>query len=226
MRGNRLHTVRVWDLPTRLFHWALALCVLGLFITGKTGGAAMLWHSRLGYAAGTLLLFRLGWGLAGGHWSRFSSFVYSPRVVSDYLRGKADRAVTVGHTPLGAGAVLALLAFLIAQVATGLFSDDQEDFQGPLNAFVSNATATVLTAYHKNIGEVVLAVLVLLHIAAIAYYQLRKRQDLVGPMWHGDKTLDFSAPASRDDLRTRLVAAMLLGLCSAGIAGLVALGET
>ncbi len=223
MQGNSLQTTRVWDLPTRLFHWALALCVVGLFVTGKIGGAAMLWHSRLGYAAGSLLLFRLAWGLAGGHWSRFSSFTCSPRAVIDYLRGRSD-ARTVGHTPLGAGSIFALLTFLIAQVATGLFSDDQEDFYGPLNVFVSNATASLLTAYHKNFGEPVLIALVLLHVAAVAYYQLRKGQDLIGPMWHGDKTLGFSAPASRDDLRARLLAAILLGLCSAGMAGLVALG--
>jgi cytochrome b len=224
MPGDSLQTIRIWDLPTRLFHWALALCVVGLLITGKIGGPAMVWHSRIGYAVGALLLFRLAWGLVGGHWSRFRTFAFSPRVVIDYLRGKTDRTLTVGHTPLGAGSVFVLLIFLVAQVGSGLFSDDWEEFAGPLSILISNQNVRLATWYHKNIGEVVLIVLVLLHLGAIAYYQLRKGQNLVGPMWHGDKALDFNAPASRDDYRSRLLAIVLLGLCSAAIAGLVYLG--
>lgn len=215
--------IRVWDLPTRVFHWSLAVCVIGLLITGKLGGEAMLWHSRIGYAVGSLLLFRLAWGLVGGHWSRFSAFSYSPRVVVDYLKGRADPALAVGHTPLGAGSVFALLLFLAAQVASGLFSDDKEEFAGPLNILVSNQTADLLTGYHKSVGEPVLIALVLLHLGAIAYYHLRKRRNLLGPMWHGDKSLTFTAPSSRDDGRSRLLAAALFGLCCAAVAWLVAL---
>ena len=216
---------RVWDLPTRVFHWSLALCVICLFITGKIGGDAMLWHSRLGYAVGTLLLFRVTWGLVGGHWSRFRSFIYSPRAVVAYLRGTAGKDASVGHSPLGAGSVFALLGFLLAQVATGLFSDDRADFTGPLNVLVSNQTAKVLTAYHKEFGEVILIGLVVLHLAAVAFYQLRKKQNLVGPMWHGDKALDFGATASRDDARSRIMAIVLLGLCAGAVAWLVSLGN-
>lgn len=225
MEVESLSRVRIWDLPTRVFHWSLALGVAGLFITGKLGGAAMLWHSRIGYAVGSLLLFRLAWGWVGGHWSRFRAFSYSPRAVVRYLKGPDDPALAVGHSPLAAGAVFALLFFLAMQVATGLFSDDKADFAGPLNILVSNRTAELLTAYHQNVGEPVLIVLVLLHLGAIAYYQLRHRRNLVGPMWHGDKLLAVSAPASRDDARSRLMALLLFGLCCAALAGLVALGE-
>ena len=82
-------TTRVWDLPTRLFHWSLTACVAGLAVTGYIGGGTMSWHARIGYAVLTLLLFRLLWGVVGGHWSRFSSFVYSPRSMVAYLRGQA-----------------------------------------------------------------------------------------------------------------------------------------
>lgn len=225
MLGDPLNVVRVWDLPTRLFHWVLAACVVGLVITGKIGGEAMIWHSRLGYTVGTLMLFRIAWGLVGGHWSRFAAFTYSPRTLVAYLRGTADPPFAVGHTPLGAGSVYALLLFLLAQVGTGLFSDDKADFAGPLSILVSNQTVRLLTGYHKNVGEVILIVLVLLHVAAIAYYQLRKRQDLVGPMLHGDKKTTLRVPSSRDDARTRLLALALLGLCSAAFAWLVSLGE-
>ena len=132
--------------------------------------------------------------------------------------------MAIGHSPLGSASVFALLAFLAAQVATGLFSADGEEFAGPLNIFVSNATARLLTAYHKNIGEPALIALVLLHIAAIAYYHLRRGQNLIGPMVHGDKTLAAAAPASRDDWRSRLLAAVLLIIAACGIAGLVSLG--
>lgn len=224
MPGDSLQTVRVWDLPTRFFHWALVLCMVGLVITGKIGGAAMIWHSRLGYAVGSLLLFRLAWGLVGGHWSRFRAFIYSPRVMADYLRGRGSPSLNVGHTPTGAVSVFALLAFLFAQFTTGLFSDDTAAFYGPLNIFVSSDTASLLTRYHKDVGEVVLIVLVLLHVAAIAYYHLRRGTNLIGPMWHGDKSLDFNAPPSRDDARSRIRAVILLALCSGAVAGLVYLG--
>ena len=73
--------VRVWDLPTRLFHWALVVCVVGSVMTGYIGGSAMPWHARIGYSVLTLLLFRLVWGVIGGKWSRFASFFYSPASV-------------------------------------------------------------------------------------------------------------------------------------------------
>jgi len=223
--GNEPRTVRVWDLPTRLFHWALALCAIGLLVTGKIGGEAMAWHARLGYAVGSLLLFRVAWGIVGGYWSRFAVFTHSPRVALDYLRGRSAAELAIGHNPLGAASVYALLAFLCAQVATGLFSADLEEFAGPLNIFVSNATARLMTAYHKNVGEPALIALVLLHVAAIAYYHLRLGQDLIGPMVHGDKTLQAAVPASRDDWRSRSLAAVLLILAACVIAGLVSLGS-
>lgn len=224
MPGDTLQTVRVWDLPTRLFHWSLAVGVIALLVTGKIGGAAMLWHSRVGYAVISLLLTRIAWGFVGGYWSRFPAFSYPPRSVIDYLRRPPDPKLAVGHTPIGAVSVYAMLAFLVAQAGTGLFSDDRADFSGPLSIFVSNQTVRLLTAYHKNVGEVVLIALVLLHIGAVAYYHLRKGQDLIGPMWHGDKALGFSAPSSRDDAWSRLLSGVLLGLCSAAVAWLVKLG--
>jgi len=101
-----MYVIRIWDLPTRLFHWLLVLCVGGLIATGTVGGVWMEWHLRLGYAVLTLLLFRLLWGFLGGRWSRFASFIYSPRSLMDYLRGQAPLEHTAGHTPLGALSVL------------------------------------------------------------------------------------------------------------------------
>lgn len=224
MDGNEQRNVRVWDLPTRLFHWTLALCALGLIVTGQIGGDAMPWHARLGYAVGALLLFRVAWGVLGGHWSRFATFTHSPRAVLDYLRGRSAAESSIGHSPLGAVSIYAFLVLLAAQVATGLFSANLEEFAGPLNILVSGATARLLTAYHKDIGEPALLVLILLHVSAIAYYHLRRGQNLIGPMLHGDKKLAAAVPASRDDWRSRFLAVVLLIIAAGTIAGLVSLG--
>ena len=119
--------VRVWDLPTRLFHWVLAACVIGSVVSAKVGGNAMVWHFRLGYAVLALLLFRLLWGVVGGRWSRFSSFICAPSTLLRYLRGQGRPGdhFHVGHSPLGALSVLSLLAVLLVQVGTGLVADDE-----------------------------------------------------------------------------------------------------
>ena len=213
-----LTRVRVWDLPTRIFHWALAAGVIALGITGTVGSFnAMVWHFRLGHAVLALLLFRVVWGLVGGRWSRFNAFIYSPRAVIDYFKGKGKPAHSAGHSPIGAGSVFAMLALLIAQVASGLVSDDEVAASaGPLARFVSNATVSLASNYHANIGKWLLLALVALHIAAIVYYLLRKHK-LVGAMLHGDKDLVAAVPPSRDDAASRMVALALLLVC-AGIA--------
>jgi len=212
--------VRVWDLPTRAFHWLLALTVIGLVITGSIGGAAMTWHFRLGHVALALLVFRLVWGLVGGRWSRFASFIYAPGTVLRYLRGQArpGEHLAVGHNPLAAGPVSATLAILLVQVGTGLISDDEIASVGPLNKYVATATGVAATAWHKNYGEAIILALVALHVAAIVFYRLRKKVDLIGPMVGGDKAAPDAAavPASRDDARTRLLA-LVVALAAAGL---------
>jgi cytochrome b len=221
MHNNQpLTTVRVWDLPTRIFHWALAICVIAQAITGTVGGNAMAWHLRLGYAVLALLLFRIIWGLVGGRWSRFSAFAYSPRSVFNYLKGRGKPEHGVGHSPIGAGSVFAMLFFLLAQVASGLFSDDEIASAGPLTRFVSNSAVSLATRYHSDIGKWVLLALVLLHLAAIVFY-LRRKHNLVGAMLHGDKQLALAAPPSRDDAASRFAAVLILAAC-AGLAYWVA----
>lgn len=208
-------SVRVWDLPTRLFHWALALAVVGSVASAKIGGAAMVWHFRLGYLVFGLLVFRLLWGFIGGRWSRFASFLYSPGVTLRYLRGRAtpqDR-LDVGHSPPGALSVFAVLAVLAVQVATGLVGDDEIASVGPLNRYVANATGLAATAWHKTWGQWAILGLVALHVAAVALYAWRGR-NLVAPMLHGDKTLPAGTPASDDALAMRL-RALVLALASA-----------
>lgn len=213
--------IRVWDLPTRLFHWALAACVIGLVITGKIGGATIDWHARIGYAVLALLLFRLVWGLVGGYWSRFASFIYSPGSVINHLKGKAHPDHLIGHNPLGAGSVFAMLLVLLAQVGTGLVSDDEISFTGPLNKLVSSATGLLATSYHKQYGQWLVIGLVVLHVAAILYYLVRKKDNLIRPMLNGDKQGGMQVPTSRDDGQTRLLAAVIFGVCAGFVAWLV-----
>ncbi|MDI1271929.1 cytochrome b/b6 domain-containing protein [Polaromonas sp.] len=214
--NQHIHKIRVWDLPTRLFHWALVAAVIGLAITGTVGGNAMVWHFRFGYSVLTLLLFRIVWGLVGGRWSRFGAFIYSPASVINYLKGKGRPEHGVGHSPIGAGSVFAMLGFLLAQVGTGLLSDDEIAFAGPLTRFVSNATVGLATNYHTNIGKWIVLALVVLHVVAIVVY-LRRKHNLVGAMLHGDKELVTAVPASRDDTASRLLALGVLLVCAAGV---------
>lgn len=212
--------VRVWDLPTRIFHWLLALCVAGLVATAYIGDNSIQWHARLGYAVLTLLLFRIAWGFVGGRWSRFASFVYAPRSVLAYLRGRAHPDHLIGHNPLGAGSVFAMLLVLLAQVGSGLFSDDEIAFTGPLNRFVDTATGLAATWYHKAVGQWLVIGLVAIHVAAVLYYLLKKRQNLVRAMVTGDKETMAPAESSRDDAGSRTIAAVVFAAC----AGLVYYG--
>jgi cytochrome b len=220
-----MYTVRVWDLPTRLFHWALAACVIGLVVTGNIGGNWMNWHLRLGYTVLSLLLFRLVWGFIGGHWSRFSSFLYGPSAVFAYLRGQTRPEHLVGHNPLGMLSVLALLLILFAQVGSGLISDDEIAFFGPLVRFVSGDTISQATSYHKNVGKFILIALVVLHLLAIGFYKLAKKDNLVRPMLLGDKRVGSPVPSAKDSLGSRLLALGVYALCALAVYGLVRLGN-
>jgi len=218
--------VRVWDLPTRLFHWVLAVSVLGSFATGYIGGNAMPWHLRFGYVAFALLLFRLLWGFCGGHWARFRNFFYAPATSMRYLRGQSrpEEHHDVGHNPLGALSVFALLAFLATQVATGLFADDEIATTGPLNRFVTEQTASLLTHWHKDFGQRIIMVLVLLHVSAVLFYLLRLRRNLVVPMLSGDKLLEPGVPPAVDSTRSRWLALVLLLAASGAVIAVVSLG--
>jgi cytochrome b len=207
-------TVRVWDLPTRIFHWVLAVTVVASIITANIGGNAMQWHVGLGMVALILLSFRILWGLVGGRWSRFASFLYGPATVLRYLRGdtRPGEHLDVGHSPLGAGSVFALLVLLGVQVATGLVADDEIATRGPLNALVSEDTAKQASGWHTDIGQWILIALIVLHVAAIVFYKVKKGRNLVVPMIVGDKELPADTPASADGWKQRLLALALLVL--------------
>ena len=217
--------VRVWDLPTRLFHWLLAACVVMAIVSARIGGWAMTWHMRFGYAIFTLLSFRLVWGFVGGLWSRFASFTHTPAASWRYLRGTgaAPEHADVGHNPLGAWSVIALLGALAVQVATGLVADDEIAANGPLFKAVSPAASEAASHWHADIGQWIIIGLSALHVMAIAYYWLGRRQNLVASMLHGNKRLAADVPATIDNKGSRVFALLIIVLCAIGVAAVASL---
>jgi cytochrome b len=177
--------IKVWDLPTRLFHWLLFVAVAAALWTGWVGGSWIEWHGRLGLVVIWLLAFRLVWGFLGSTYARFAQFVPTPGRLLAYLRGRWHGE---GHNPLGALSVFALLGYLTWQAVSGLFSNDDIAYEGPLADLVSGATSTWLSGLHRQ-GLWIILGLVALHVTAIAVYALRGR-NLVKPMLVGWKESD------------------------------------
>lgn len=218
--------LRVWDLPTRLFHWALVACLVGSLVSINMGGNAVAWHFRFGYAILALLLFRLVWGFVGPHYARFSSFPPNPAQALRELRGRQP-GERLGHSALGALSIYAMLLALAFQAGTGLFANDAIMWDGPLKNLVSNDTSDLLTRLHK-INRFVVIGLVVLHLAAIAYYALVKRRRLVRPMLTGDLPVPPAEAAAhrpaRDDLGLRVRGLILVAAAAAAVWGIVRIG--
>lgn len=201
--------VKVWDLPLRLFHWALVLAIGGAVVTGEIGGSWADWHGRAGLLVLGLLVFRVIWGFVGSTHARFASFFPTPSRLIAYLKGVWQGP---GHNPLGALSVLALLAVLAAQVATGLFANDDIAFEGPLFHLVDKPLSDELTGWHARIFWGLVS-LIGLHVASIAFYARVKKQNLMLPMVTGYKRLPkaVAAPIKGPALGRFVTAAVLAG---------------
>ena len=226
-RGANPHRRQlIWDWPTRLFHWLLALCLVGSWITAK-GFDWLDWHMRIGYLTLGLLAFRLAWGVVGPRHARFASFIKGPRATLAYLRTLPTRHAgtqAAGHNPLGALAVLAMLTLLLLQAVTGLFATDELLHLGPYNGAVDGATGERLTTVHKTNANLVFAA-VGLHLVAIVFYALYKRQNLVGPMITGRRRVLVGREAAGEAIASprSLLALVLVASVAAGIWLLLAL---
>lgn len=211
-------TIRLWDLPVRLVHWAFVLLLPALWWTGENGELEL--HRTVGYVMLALVVFRAVWGFAGSATARFSGFVKGPRTVFAYLRGALD-GPTLGHNPVGAISVLLLLGLLGAQIAAGLFAQDVDGLEsGPLTYLVSYDTADTARGIHHLLFNVILGV-VTLHVAAIAYYLFVKRDNLIRPMVTGRKEVaaEVAQPATAPLWR-----AAAIGLASAAFAWWISAG--
>lgn len=213
--GSRRHRVLVWDLPTRIFHWLLVLLVAVSFVTGKLGGTVMQYHEWSGVTILVLILFRVLWGFFGGTPSRFATFVRGPRKVFDYARslvGKGHEPY-LGHNPMGAWSIIAMLTVLSIQVGTGLFANDDILTEGPLFHLVGKETSDWLTGIHL-INQNILIALIALHLGAILFYLVVKHDNLILPMITGRK--QWHEPASGADGHTAK-AAILAVVLAAGV---------
>jgi cytochrome b len=177
---------RVWDVPVRLFHWTLVVLVALAWWSAEEHKDDL--HLYLGYGVLSLLIFRIGWGFFGSSTARFSAFVRGPSSVIRYVRGRFHWPLA-GHAPLGAVSVIALLAMLLAIVATGLVALDEDGFfGGPLASLVSISTSDTARELHEQLFDILL-VLIGLHVAAILLYRLALGRNLLGPMITGKAEL-------------------------------------
>jgi len=179
---------RLWDGPVRLTHWLLVGLIAFCWWSAKDH---LDWHLWSGEAVLGLVIFRVWWGFAGGGAARFSSFVKGPRTTLAYLGGlpKRDASLTPGHNPLGALSILAILLLLATQVVSGLFAVDVDGLDsGPLSDKVSFDTGRWWAGIHHQ-AWTALEVLIVLHLAAIAFYLVWKRTNLIGPMITGRRML-------------------------------------
>ena len=212
-RGGEVTRVKVWDLPTRVFHWTLAAAVAGSWYTGENGMTE--WHERLGLSILALLGFRLIWGFVGSRTARFADFVRGPasalRYVRETLAGR--HPFHLGHNPLGGWSVLALLAALAIQATMGLFGTDDILYEGPLYHQVSHGTAARLTGWHMLFFNVVLA-LAIVHLTAVLAYAALLKTDLVRPMVTGWKHLPAGQAPERIARTPAWIAAVLFAGCA------------
>jgi len=204
------HKVHVWDLPIRIFHWGLVGAVATALITGKLGGNWMELHGKTGLLIIGLLTFRLCWGVLGSQTARFSQFVKGPASIRAYLRGQWQG---LGHNPLGAVSVLALLGLLLIQTGLGLFGNDEISFTGPLISLVNDDFALTLTGLHRRLAFAIYGLLGL-HIAAIVFYVWVRRHNIVKPMLTGQQ----AAPPGTKEPAQASWAALVISLALAGLA--------
>lgn len=209
-------SVRVWDLPVRVFHWVLVLLIVSQIVTVSIGGNAMEYHMLGGYAILALVVFRILWGLLGTPTARFSDFVRGPLAVLRYARSLASKQPekTVGHNPLGGWSVMAMLLSLLVQAVSGLFVDDEIMTTGPLWKYVSEDTASLANVIHET-NATVLLTLICIHLAAILFYLLRKKENLIKPMFTGSKQLADSSSESLRPAQGVFRALVILVICAA-----------
>ncbi len=181
---------KLWDGPTRIVHWALVVLIGFAWWCVKANQTE--WHLWAGYGILGLIVFRLIWGFAGSASARFASFVKGPAATLAYAKTLSKRSATdmAGHNPLGGWSVVAILAAILSQVVTGLFSVDVDGLEsGPLSDRVSFETGRLFAKWH-DMSFTAIKALVVLHLAAIAFYALYKRANLIAPMITGYKAFE------------------------------------
>ena len=208
----------VWDLPVRLVHWLIVLVVAGSWATHYAGVEWFAWHRRLGYMVLVLVAFRILWGFTGTRHARFGHFLRGPRAILDYLLGRTTER-PVGHNPVGALGVVALLGVLLVQATTGLFANDEIMNAGPFYGWIDPALSNRLTTLHRQSSDVLL-VLIGVHVLAVAWHVLGQRRPLLKAMLTGRKPAaevpaEQAIAGSRTALALAIVAVLAVALALA-----------
>ncbi len=208
-------SIRIWDLPTRIFHWLFAFTIIGSIVTIQLGEQQL--HAYCGYTALILIFFRIIWGLIGPFHIRFVNFIPTWSKLRAYFQGKSFGGL--GHNPLGALSVIALIFIPLIQGLTGLFIDDDIAFTGPLSKFISNDLVSTLSSIHRINSNLIYGVIGL-HVVAVLYYLIFKRKNLIKPMINGDrllseehsekKSLEPLPQSSKDDWQVRVLALFIV----------------
>lgn len=199
--------LKVWDLPTRLFHWLLAASIAFMWFSAEQGGSLMTWHLRCGLFIFALIVFRICWGLWGSDTARFARF-FKPWLIGRYLKGEMTENEQPGHNPLGAMMVVALIGAVLFQVGTGLLASDENSFtyNGYLSSLAGDASAA-FQKIHVTFFNLLL-ILVAVHVITILIYKFLKKKDLIRPMLTGYKELEGKLPVLRFAGAGRLLLAL------------------
>lgn len=215
-------SVRVWDVPVRVFHWVLVALILTSWVTSEIGGNAMTYHMWSGYAILTLVVSRIVWGFIGSEHARFRAILYGPRAMIGYASGLfgSGSRYYLGHNPIGGISVILMLASVLLQASTGLFANDDIATEGPLAHLVSGETSSLLTTIHRwNFW--VLTALIALHVAAALFYLFVKRENLIGAMFTGRKRVPGGGAFTDGRMTSTWVALAVVVVVAAGVAALV-----
>ena len=210
----------IWDLPLRLWHWALVVCLAGSWVTAEAGFDWTTTHFYFGYSALALVLFRLAWGVLGTFHSRYTSFLASPKQVLAYLRNKTPAKPATGHNPIGGWASIIIVLLIGLQATSGLFISDDIFYAGPYNTVVSTSTADWLAGWHHRLFTLI-QITVLLHILAVSWYTWGKKEGLIQAMFHGKKMLKRGSIEETVSEHRVLRALLLLSIAAALVAMLV-----
>lgn len=180
----------VWDLPVRLFHWALAFLLLAQWLTAEILEGYSDLHSQLGYITLGLILFRLIWGFIGPTYAKFSNFLRGPSAILTYIKDQfgARHQNHIGHNPLGGLMLPAVLLLVGLQAISGLFVTDDVLHTGPYYQSVDEQVISVMEWLHHNIFDGIL-VLIVVHLAAVFWYQFKQKKNLLMPMLDGKKVI-------------------------------------
>jgi len=207
--------IRLWDLPTRLFHWLLALAVIAAIISGQLGGKLIDVHGKIGLAIVGLIAFRLVWGFTGSTYARFAQFFPTPAKIKVYLNGEWRG---LGHNPLGGLSVFSLIFLLTVQVLSGLFANDDIAFVGPLYELIDKSLSDRLSGIHELLSSVLIA-LVVLHVGAVIFHGHFKKDNLVKPMLTGWKEGVAGESAKGGGVVALVVAVVIAGFAVYGASG-------